>query len=373
MAVKIRQRPKDSGIWWIFINHAGKRKAKKIGKDKKLAREVAKRIEKKLLLGEFDLDPRSKYPTFREYGNLWLQLPSDRKASSTDLYRNNLNKHIYPCIGAMRINDIERRHLKAMTDTLLTKGYSTGFFCGIKAPVNSILSHALDAQLISNNPLTDLKVKSKKTPYKVDPLTEAQAWQLLDKAEGYQNGLYYPALLCSLRTGLRVGELQALTWEDIDLEGRLIDINKTYSHGIITATKNRKTRKVDMTPALTNALRDLKRGKIVSVRVFSPARSKVLSRDAYRKALNSCLKQAGLPKIRIHDLRHSYATIRLLKGHNIGDVSYQMGHSSIAITYDVYATWVPGHFKSEVDDLDTRPVQLNATEEQPREKNFGKR
>lgn len=373
MAVKIRERPKGSGIWWLFISHAGKRKAKKIGRDKKLAREVARRIEKKLLLGEFDLDPRSKYPTFREYGNLWLQLPSDRKKSTTENYKRNLNKHIYPCIGSMRINEVERRHLKGMVDALLTKGYSTGFFCGIKAPINSIFSHALDAQLISNNPLTDLKIKNKKASHKVDPLTESQVWELLGKAEEYENGLYYPALLCSLRTGIRVGELQALEWKDIDLEERLIDINKTYSRGIVTATKNRKTRKVDMTPALTDALRSLKRKKIVSVRVFANPRSKVLSRDSYREALNNCLDLARLPRIRVHDLRHSYATIRLLKGHNIGDVSYQMGHATISITYDIYGHWIPGHFKSEVDDLDLRPVQLNATETQPREKKFDKR
>jgi integrase len=46
--------------------------------------------------------------------------------------------------------------------------------------------------------------------------------------------------------------------------------------------------------------------------------------------------------------------LRLLKGHNIGDVSYQLGHSSISITYDVYGHWVPGKFKSEGDELDRR-------------------
>ena len=203
-------------------------------------------------------------------------------------------------------------------------------------------------------------------------MTESQAWQLLEQAEQYQNGLYYPALLCSLRTGIRVGELQALTWEDIDLQERLVDINKTYSSGKITSTKNRKTRKVDMTPQLAEALRDLKRQKILSLRVFGNSKGKVLSRETYRNALNSCLRQARLPKVRVHDLRHSYATIRLLKGHNIGDISYQMGHSSISITYDIYGHWVPGHFKSEVDDLDLRPVQLNATEAQPGERESNK-
>ena len=68
--------------------------------------------------------------------------------------------------------------------------------------------------------------------------------------------------------------------------------------------------------------------------------------------MDRCLERAKLRYARIHSLRHSYATIRLMRGHNVGDVSYQLGHSSIKITYDVYAHWIPGQFKSEVDELD---------------------
>lgn len=128
-----------------------------------------------------------------------------------------------------------------------------------------------------------------------------------------------------------------------------------------------------MTPHLTEILKELrlskkkkalKTGKPFNKRVFAE-RGKVFSRGALGNALKECLKRAGLRKIRIHDLRHSYATIRLLKGHNIGDVSYQLGHSDISITYNVYGHWIPGKFKSEIDELDTQP---NATQAQPKEK-----
>ncbi len=62
---------------------------------------------------------------------------------------------------------------------------------------------------------------------------------------------------------------------------------------------------------------------------------------------------AGLRRIRLHDLRHSYVTIRLLRGHKIGDVSYQVSHSSLSISYDIYGHWIPGRFKSDVDSLDS--------------------
>jgi integrase len=84
----------------------------------------------------------------------------------------------------------------------------------------------------------------------------------------------------------------------------------------------------------------------------------VRNSEKFRYALNQCLKLSGLSRIRIHDLRHTYATIRLLRDHNIGDVSYQLGHSSLSITYDIYGHWIPGRFKSEVDELDN--VQPNA-------------
>jgi integrase len=118
-----------------------------------------------------------------------------------------------------------------------------------------------------------------------------------------------------------------------------------------------------MSPHLTETLRKLKlfnqkqalkSRKPFSTLVFAGSNGGMLSRDNLRYGLNVCLDNTGLRRIRVHDLRHTYATIRLLKGHNIGDVSYQLGHSSISITYDVYGHWVPGKFKSEVDELDRR-------------------
>ena len=101
----------------------------------------------------------------------------------------------------------------------------------------------------------------------------------------------------------------------------------------MTDTKSHKRRRVDMTMHLTETLR---------------AHRTAQKRDA----LNRSTEKAGLRRVRTHSLRHSYATIRLMKGHNVGDVNYQLGHSSIKITYDVYAHWMPGQFKSEVDELD---------------------
>lgn len=97
----------------------------------------------------------------------------------------------------------------------------------------------------------------------------------------------------------------------------------------------------------------LKRGVQFSEWVFANKKQKIFERVGLHKDFKKCLEETGIKRnIRFHDLRHTYATTRLLRGHNIGDISYQLGHSSVKITYDVYGHWVPGKFKNEVAELD---------------------
>ena len=160
---------------------------------------------------------------------------------------------------------------------------------------------------------------------------------------------------------MRIGEIKALRWDDIDFEKRQIEVKRSCRKGRVTDTKNHKRRRVDMTPHLTETLKNLrttqkrkalKDGRSFPEWVFANKKGVIFGRVPFENALNRCLTKAKLRRIRIHDLRHTYATIRLMRGHNVGDVSYQLGHSSIKMTYDVYAHWVPGRFKSEVDELD---------------------
>ena len=80
-----------------------------------------------------------------------------------------------------------------------------------------------------------------------------------------------------------------------------------------------------------------------------------------KRVFYKALEKAGLRRIRIHDLRHTYATLRIAAGHNIADVSKQLGHHSINITVDIYYHWIPGTAKSEVDQLDGNGVDEDET------------
>jgi integrase len=340
--------------------------------DKKAAEEVASTIRAKLKLGEFGFEDPKPVPTFKEQAKLWLSLPHDWKESTRENYLNTLKNHTLPSFGSTPIDKIKRKDLKAFFDRLLSEGVSPSTLTPIRAPISGILSHALDSELIESNPLAGLKLISKKTSLDIEPLSKDEAALLLESAQQHEDGTYYPPILLALRTGMRIGEIRALKWKDLDFENRLIEVKRSCRQGRITKPKNRKGRKVDMSIQLAEVLRELKRkkwkkyaGKDVPQWVFANVRGGRLRHNTFRNALTSCLKKAGLRYIRIHDLRHTYATIRLLSGHNIGDVSYQLGHSSIKITYDTYGHWLPGKFKSEVDELDT--LHLNTPPPHPKQ------
>ena len=120
MGVKVREKPPGSGVWWIFINHNGKRKSKRIGTDEKVANEVAEKINAKLILGELKVEKvNEKVPTFKEYAELWLSLPHDWKESTRENYHHNMQLHIFPEFGKRMIDEFKRKDLKMFFNKLL--------------------------------------------------------------------------------------------------------------------------------------------------------------------------------------------------------------------------------------------------------------
>jgi len=377
MGVKVREKPKGSGKYWIFVNHQGKRISKFAG-DEKTAHEIAEKIQAKIILGDLGIDRIQKRdcPTLYDQAVLWLEAPHGWKESTRDTYQNTLRLHVYPELGHRKINELTRKEFKAFFRKLISKGLSPAMVALVRSPVFSILEDAVDSELIESNPLLRMNLKlRKKTSIEITPLTEAGVIQLLGQAKHYLNGAYYPVMLCALRTGMRIGEMQALEWTDIDFKSRLIQVKRSWRKNRVTEPKNGKGRSIGMTQLLTETLKDLrterkkaalKNGRPLSAFVFNGTRNEMLHRETFRAALEECLDKAGLPRIRVHDLRHTYATIRILRGHNIGDVCHQLGHSSIRITYDIYGHWVPGRFQSEVDELDL--AQQSAPQAHPVEK-----
>ena len=143
-------------------------------------------------------------------------------------------------------------------------------------------------------------------------------------------------------------------WDDLDLDGRKATISKGIVRGELTSTKTGKERVIDLTPSLVAELRKLRlKNKIRGQWVFQNNAGKFVEVDNFRSRIwYVMLEKHDLRRIRIHDLRHSYASLLIHKTKDIHYTQKQLGHHSTKLTLDVYAHWLPGSKKSEVDELD---------------------
>jgi len=368
MGATYRQKVKGNGKpWFIFVSYKGKRVSKKIGSKAK-AKEAAERINARIALDEFSIEDEKPIPTFKEYADAWIKttVPATCKESTTSDYKDILRVHVLPVFGDMKITDIKRGKVKDFLLEKVNKGYAGSTVIHIKNVLSGILNKAIDDEIIPMNPAHRLGkiIKTKDRKEDIDPLTSDELKKLLDTIQTDKELLnHYPLILLLARTGVRIGEALGLKWSDIDFNSRFIHIQRGIARGRIEAPKNGKTRKVDMSAQLTETLKAYqleckKKGLALGLGdtpeyVFTNERGQLIDVNLWRRRIfKKALDKAELRKVRIHDLRHTYATLRISKGDNIQDVSNQLGHHSVKLTLDVYSHWMPGKKKAEVDALD---------------------
>ena len=402
MGVTVRQKTKGRGQpWWVFVAHNGNRTSRKVG-DKAAAQAVASTIRAKLKLGEFSFEDEKPVPTFKEYADSWIKttVPATCKDSTKHDYEDILRIHVRPVFNNIRITEITRGKVKDFSLDKINQGYAKSTVCHMKNTISGVLnetprrkragSHngitfipphlnplppgerelcgnpaassgvlkktnkALDNEVISANPALNLGknfLKEKNKQGAIDPLSNEERKLLLDSVLEHSPE-HYAIFLLLARTGLRIGEALALQWSDIDFASRFIDVKRSLVRGRISTHKNGKGRLVDMSLQLAEALKahDLeskKKGLALGLGdlpeyVFTNENGGWIDKANWRRRLfNKALKKAGLRRIRIHDLRHTYATLRISKRDNIQDVSNQLGHHSTKLTLDVYSHWIP--------------------------------
>jgi len=366
MGVTVRQKIKGKGQpWWIFVSHNGRRMSRKVG-DRKAAEVVASEIRARLQLGTFGFEEKKPVPTFGEYADKWFStnVPATCKPSTMKDYEIILRKHVRPVFGEVLVTDITRGMVKEFLLKKINEGYAASTVSHMKDVISGVLAQAVDHEIIPANPARDLKKVIKRKDYRasIDPLTVEELRTLLDTVQAHYTE-HYPLFLLLARTGMRIGEALALQWGDMDFAGRFINVNKSLVRGRISTPKSGKSRRVDMSLQLADTLKRhrhnmKKKGLALGLGdapayVFTDRTGGPIDKDNWRhRVFNKVLEKAGLRKIRIHDLRHGYATMRISQGHNISDVSKQLGHHSVKLTLDTYFHWMPGSNKAEVDQLD---------------------
>jgi integrase len=361
------------GSWWVFVNHQGRRKAKQIG-DHETAVKIAKAIRERIARGDLQLGS-SADETFKTYAAEWLKgSTGNLKASTIAFYTDNLRRHVYPLLASRAIGSITRADCRELVATARGKGLRLNTVRGINRTLSVVLSQAVEDEKLSANPALRMGKhlrRGDEPEHTIEPLSAADAALLVETAEKHFPR-WHPWVLCALRTGLRLGELLALQWGDVDWNGGFLTVQHNIVRGVVTSPKSHQRRRVDMTPQLKAALlawrrlqrrRWIKKGKSLPPWVFASLEGTALEERNVRHVFTRMLEKADLRQIRIHDLRHSYATLLLQAGAPITYVSQQMGHRDASITLRVYAHYLPDASRREVDRLDA--LQLSATPAQP--------
>jgi len=275
-------------------------------------------------------------------------------------------------MGQLPLRSIRRKTIKNLIADLARKPLSRNSIRIVLATLRVVLNGAVDDEILAGNPAQKVgKFTKSRTERQQDihPITSKELTVFLDAIKKY-SPVHYPFFLTLARTGIRLGESLALQWGDIDFESRSIEIKKSLVNGRIETPKNGRTRKVDMSQQLTATLKDLqitrkeetlrKGWRGTPAWVFCDGNGNFLDDNNLRnRVFYKVLAKAGLRRVRIHDLRHSYASLLIQNGESLAYVRDQLGHHSIQVTVDIYGHLVPGGNKQAVDRLDDTPSGLH--------------
>lgn len=280
---------------------------------------------------------------------------SDRAQATKNLYGGLITRHVDPTIGSVRLDRLKPSDITRVMLHMEAEGKAASTRRNAYAALRGAMDDAVANGLIASNPVC--KVKRPKTESTESrSLNQAEVTALLKGAEGLR---YSPALRLILGTGLRRGEALALRWSDVDLErrearvtGSLVRVNGVL---VVSTPKTTTSRRVvslsDATVTLlkthkaTQAAERLKAGNlwVESGFVFATEFGHPADPRNLLRAVRIARTKASLSDdIGVHTLRHTYATTALLNGVPLHVVSRNLGHSSIAITADIY-----GHLTDE--------------------------
>ena len=270
------------------------------------------------------------------------------RASTYASYNDIIRLHLIPGLGRIALAKLSPDEVQAFLNAKLASGLSPRRVQYLHAVLRRALVTAERWGMASRN-VAKLVDSPRVAHHEIRPLTAAQARQLLDASvDDRWLGLYVTAL----GTGLRQGELLALRWDDIDLDGRRLEVRHTLARvgGVLTLLepKTERSRRIVVLPELVvNALRAHRTRQrmerlvagsrwVDSGHVFATTVGSPQDAAAVTRAFKRALARAGLPESRFHDLRHAAATFLLGRGFTLEDVKNLLGHSSIVLTSNTY-------------------------------------
>jgi integrase len=293
---------------------------------------------------------------FSGFARIWVEqyVRVNCKPSHIRRYEGVVRAHLVPYFQDRLLTDISAYDVEAFRAALIAHGTLGGHRPYAPKTLNnytSTLSSMLDAAVrwgyLNANPCRRVRLL-RIPPREMRFWTAEQTRVFLDKVQ-VMEPQWFPFFLTGFRTGMRLGELFGLQWGDIDFTQRRICVRRSVYKDEFVSPKNNKVRWIPMTSDLERTLSAAKHLK--GDLVFSRPDGTPLTRDIVKHPFDRITFAAGLPAIRLHDARHSFASQLAMAGVSLLAISKLLGHSGVQIT-ERYAHLSPSSLDEAVKVLE---------------------
>lgn len=313
--------------------------------------------------------------TLSELLNDWQTLVKkyELKSSSYDRLEQTINNNIIPYIGYLQITNITPNDIQQYINTLTDKGYS---YSTIKKAYNAIyasLKYAFERDYIRKSPCIGIRLPKQiqRSKSNIEFFTDSEVTKIVESATfKYRTGKYkYKhgyAIIILLNTGMRVGELLALKWRNVDETKRQLYVEETRGqikdrngdeHKYVMQDRSTKTqsscRYIPINDKTSEALNYFKSLGYNNDYVMANSDTGVITYRNLHRVLANILKDNSIEHGSLHTLRHTFATRLFKNGVDVKIISELLGHSDISITYDIYTHVINEQKKKAVDILNS--------------------
>ena len=290
----------------------------------------------------------------RQWLEMWFAEYLGAVKESTRIgYRQHMDNHIIPAIGAVRLSELTPAICQKFYNGLIhEKGLSAKTVKNIHGVLHHAIKQAMRLGYVRMNPTEACTLPRIETT-KIEPLDAPEVKALI---EALGDDIYSIIIKVDLFTGLRSGEILGLQWSCVDFDRGTITVDKQLRHPKkgeayrLDSVKNDKPRNIQPAPFVMQLLRQRKRQQAEErIRagaawndcglpdlVFTQENGKYVNANIVLRHLKAALKAAGLPDKRFHDLRHTYAVTSLQAGDDVKTVQENLGHHTAAFTLDQY-------------------------------------
>lgn len=361
MGVRVRLH---KGEYYVFINYKMRRKAIRGGSEED-AEYIATGIRTALASGNFEFDDEVENSkssiTLKKYFEHVdkKHLTAALSESTVDAYESNFKLHVGPSLGDLQLSEIDRTKVKEFVADLIGKGLKRPSIRKITAELCAMLNRAIEDGYIAANPAARMSKFFKHAKEREEPILPFSPEEVPKFLQAVRKHYpyYLPVFVTFIHAGLRAGELAALRWSDVDFENRWLNVRSAISRGKVGKTKTGKIRKVDMSDLVITVLKawkikqEKRYGDLPESVFTNHEGGRLDTKNLYHRAWKGSLNKAKLAHRRLHDLRHTFATLLIMNGESLAYVRDQLGHSSIMLTVDTYTHWIPGSNRQAVNKL----------------------